>query len=88
MKNQPLTPESLRALLVEEVSRRFPSVEIGSIAISTADGSAQWLVEVKAPAKFFRVFHPDAIGQRARARIFAAEIEHWITERLATAERE
>ncbi len=81
-KRLPLTPKTLRSLLLEELSPKFANVEIGTIAVSGADGTVQWLVEVKAPVRFFRVFRPDAIGQMARARIFASEIEQGIVDRL------
>jgi hypothetical protein len=77
-----LTPELLRSLLLEELSPKFPNIEIGAITVSGADGSAPWLVEIKAPAAIVRVFRPDAIGQIARARIFASEIERVIADRL------
>ncbi len=80
--NELLTPETLRDLLIAELSAKFPSLEIGTIAVSTTDRSTQWLVEVHAPVRFFRVFRPDAIGQTARARLFAAEINRGITDRL------
>lgn len=81
-QRKPLTPELLRSLLLEELSPKFPGIEIGTVAVSTSDGSAQWLVEVKAPVRFFRVFRPDPIGQIARARIFACEVEQGIADRL------
>jgi len=78
----PFSPERLRDLLLEELRPKFPGIDIGSIAVSTLDGTVQWLVEIKSPVRFSRVFHPEPIGAIARARIFAAEIEQGIHDRL------
>jgi hypothetical protein len=81
-KKKPFTPDRLREVLLEELLPKFPSIEIGTIAVSTPDGTPQWLVEIKAPVVFFRVFRPEPVGQIVRAKLFAVEIEQVISDRL------
>jgi hypothetical protein len=76
--------ENLEQFLRDELRTAHPSVELSCTPVEKPGTAIEWVVEISAPVYVIRVFRPSSKGQRAHARVLAAEIAHTIDEYLAS----